>query len=112
MVEHPGLFLDRELRRFGVSPTQLARQLMVPPNRVSQIINGKRAITGDSALRLAHWFGNSPSFWMNLQTQFDLWIAAEALGRRIKTLPTHQNVLTARVTPTFASQRKAAHGRS
>src|ERR1700686_1743559 len=76
MIDHPGIFLDQELQRLGVSPTELARQLMVPPNRFSQIINGKRAITGDSALRLAHWFRNTPEFWMNLQAQYDLDVAA------------------------------------
>lgn len=87
-VEHPGEVLAHELEAVGVSPTELARQLHVPANRITQIINGKRGITGDSALRLAHWFGNAPEFWMNLQIQHDLRVAAREAGREIKTLPT------------------------
>lgn len=85
---HPGQVLARKLEAFGISPTELARQLLVPPNRITQIINGKRGITGDSALRLAHWFGNAPEFWMNLQVQHDLNEAAQELGTQIKALPT------------------------
>ena len=87
-VEHPGEVLAHELEAVGVSPTELARQLHVPANRITQIINGKRGITGDSALRLAHWFGNAPEFWMNLQIQHDLRVAAREVGREIKALPT------------------------
>lgn len=85
---HPGQVLAHELEVVGISPTELARQLHVPANRITQIINGKRGITGDSALRLAHWFGNAPEFWMNLQAQHDLRVAAREIGRQIKTLPT------------------------
>jgi addiction module HigA family antidote len=59
---HPGEILADELEELGVSPTELSRQIRVPANRISQIINGKRSITGDTALRLAHWFGTSPQF--------------------------------------------------
>lgn len=59
---HPGEILAEELEELGVSPTELSRQIRVPANRVRQIINGKRAVTGDTALRLAHWFGTSPQF--------------------------------------------------
>lgn len=68
-VVHPGEVLKGELEEFGITPTELARQIAVPPNRVSQIIAGKRSITGDMALRLGHWFGVEPQFWMNLQAQ-------------------------------------------
>ena len=64
---HPGLVLKDELAELGITPTEFARQISVPPNRVSQIINGKRAITGDTALRFGHWFGVEPEFWLNLQ---------------------------------------------
>ena len=84
---HPGEILGDELAEIGVSPTELARQINVPANRVSQIINGKRAITGDTALRLGHWFGNSASFWLNLQTAYDLRLAEQASGREIAGLP-------------------------
>ena len=56
------------MAELGITPTEFARQIDVPPNRVSQIINGKRAITGDTALRFGHWFGVEPEFWLNLQT--------------------------------------------
>ena len=69
---HPGEILADELDELGVSPTELSRQIRVPANRISQIINGKRSITGDTALRLAHWFGTSPQFWMNLQALYDV----------------------------------------
>lgn len=85
---HPGEILADELEELGVSPTELSRQIRVPANRISQIINGKRSITGDTALRLAHWFGTSPQFWMNLQALYDVRIAEEDAGTEIKTLPT------------------------
>ena len=84
---HPGEILSDELEELGVSPTELARQINVPANRVSQIINGKRAITGDTALRLGHWFRTSAAFWLNLQASFDLRIAEQAAGAEIETLP-------------------------
>ena len=62
---HPGEILKDELAEIGVTPTELARQIDVPANRMSQIINAKRSITGDTALRLAHWFKTDPQFWMN-----------------------------------------------
>jgi addiction module HigA family antidote len=85
---HPGEILAGELEELGVSPTELSRQIRVPANRISQIINGKRAVTGDTALRLAHWFGTSPQFWMNLQTLFDVRVAERQAGTEIKALPT------------------------
>ena len=85
---HPGEILADELEELGVSPTELSRQIRVPANRISQIINGKRSITGDTALRLAHWFGTSPQFWMNLQALYDVRMAEEEAGTEIKTLPT------------------------
>ena len=85
---HPGEILADELEELGVSPTELARQIRVPANRISQIINGKRSIPGDTALRLAHWFGTSPQFWMNLQALYDVRMAEEDAGTEIKTLPT------------------------
>ena len=85
---HPGEILADELEELGVSPTELSRQIRVPANRISQIINSKRSITGDTALRLAHWFGTSPQFWMNLQALYDVRIAEEDAGIEIKTLPT------------------------
>jgi len=85
---HPGEILKGELEELGVTPTELARQIAVPPNRISQIIGGRRSTTGDTALRLGHWFGSSPEFWLNLQSAYDLRIAAQTAGRRIARLPT------------------------
>jgi len=85
---HPGTFLAHELEALGITATELARQLHVPANRITQIIQGKRAITGDSALRLAHWFGNAPEFWMTLQARYELRVAQEGVGHEIDDLPT------------------------
>ncbi len=85
---HPGSILADELKELSVTATSLARQINVPPNRVSQIIQGKRSITGDTALRLGHWFGMSPQFWLNLQSQYDLRLAEAEAGREVKKLPT------------------------
>jgi addiction module HigA family antidote len=85
---HPGEILRDELDALGVTPTELARQIDVPPNRISQIMAGKRSISGDTALRLGHWFGTEPQFWLNLQTQFDLVVADRETGEKIRNLPT------------------------
>ncbi len=84
---HPGEILKEELQELGVSPTEFARQIDVPPNRVGQIIAGKRSVTADTALRFGHWFGVEAQFWLNLQTQFDLVIAEQASGAAIQSLP-------------------------
>lgn len=85
---HPGEILKEELDELRITPTEFARLIDVPPNRVSQIIAGKRAITGDTALRIGHWFGTEPQFWLNLQAQFDLVIAERRAGEAIRHLPT------------------------
>jgi len=84
----PGDILKDELEELGISPTEFSRQIDVPPNRVSQIIAGKRAITGDTALRFGHWFGTDPQFWLNLQAQYDLALADQQIGEAIRHLPT------------------------
>ena len=84
---HPGEILAAELDELGVSPTELARQLKVPANRLSQIIAGKRGMTGDTALRLGHWFSTSAQFWLNLQTAYDLAVAKNEIGAAIESLP-------------------------
>jgi addiction module HigA family antidote len=78
----------RELEDIGVTPTVLSRQIDVSPNRITQIILGKRAITGDTALRLGHWFKTSARFWLNLQAAYDLRIATEEIGSAVAKLPT------------------------
>src|SRR5690348_12121752 len=72
---HPGEILADELAELHTSPTQLARELHVPPNRISQLIAGKRAMTADTALRLEKWLGVSAAFWLNLQKRYELEIA-------------------------------------
>ena len=84
----PGEILKEELEERGVSPASFARQIDVPAKRISQILAGKRAVTGDSALRFGHWFGMDPQFWLNLQAQYDLARAEESLGAKIRVLPT------------------------
>ena len=85
---HPGAILKDELAAFGITPTEFARQIDVPANRVGQIIAGKRAITGDTALRFGRWFGVDPQFRLNLQGQFDLAGAERQNGKAIRHLPT------------------------
>ena len=87
-VVHPGEILREELAEMDLSPTAFARQIDVPPNRISQIIAGKRSVTGDTALRFGHWFGIEPQFWINLQTQFDLAAADRRVGAAVRALPT------------------------
>lgn len=84
---HPGEHLSEELQTLGMSAAELARNLAVPTNRVTQILNGQRAITGDTALRLAHFFGTSPAFWLNLQNLYELRLSEEKVGDTIRTLP-------------------------
>ncbi len=85
---HPGEHLAEELEALGMSAAELGRQLKVPTNRITEILNGRRAITGDTALRLGHFFGTSADFWMNLQKLYELRLAEEKVGKAIKDLPT------------------------
>jgi antitoxin HigA-1 len=103
---HPGEILADELAEISVTPTELARQLRVPANRITQIVQGKRSVTGDTALRLGHWFGTKAfsgqlgtgwpkktrylriaQFWLNLQSAYDIRLAAQAAGKEIARLP-------------------------
>ncbi len=84
---HPGEHLAEELEALDMSAAELARKLDVPTNRVTQILHGTRSITGDTALRLAHFFGTSAQFWLNLQTLYDLRLAQQKTGKAIKSLP-------------------------
>ncbi len=85
---HPGEHLAEELRELDMSAAELARRLDVPTNRVTEILKGERAITGDTALRLAHFFGTTAEFWLNLQSLYDLRIAQKKAGKSIRRLPT------------------------
>lgn len=108
---HPGQVLAEELSALGVTAAELARQIEVPANRISQIINGKRAITGDTALRLAHWFGTEPEFWMSLQSSYDVSCARQQAGNSIETLPKRHNApgrpALARVRPHGPATRQS-----
>ena len=85
---HPGEHLNEELEALKMSAAELARRLKVPTNRITEILNGQRAITGDTALRLGHFFGTSAEFWLNLQSLYELRIAEQKAGKSIKVLPT------------------------
>ena len=85
---HPGEHLAEQLEALDMSAAELARQLQVPTNRITEILHGRRAITGDTALRLGHFFGTSAEFWMNLQTLYELRLAEKKSGDTIKALRT------------------------
>ena len=84
---HPGEHLAEELKELGISAAELSRQIKVPVNRVTGIINRRRAITADTALRLGHWFSTSPEFWLNLQKLYELRLARQEVGDRVDRLP-------------------------
>jgi len=89
---HPGEHLAEELAEIGISAAELARQIGVPVNRVTGILNGQRGITADTALRLGHWFGMNPAFWMNLQQLYELRTAELDHGEMISRLPRRADV--------------------
>ena len=85
---HPGEILAEEfLTAMAISQYRLAKDIGVPPRRINEIVHGKRGITADTALRLGHYFGMTPQFWMNLQTRYDLETEADRLGKAIGKLP-------------------------
>lgn len=85
---HPGEHLKEELNELRMSAAELARRLRVPTNRITAILNGRRSITGDTALRLAHFFGTTAEFWLNLQSIYEIRMAERKAGRTIRALPT------------------------
>jgi len=85
---HPGEVLHEEfMTPLGLSMNKLAMALRVPVTRIADIVNERRSITADTALRLGHWFGTSPEFWLNLQKLYELRRAREEVGDRLKNLP-------------------------
>jgi len=84
---HPGEHLAEELRGIGITAAELSRQIDVPVNRITGIIHGQRGVTADTVLRLGHWFGTSPQFWMNLQQLYELRLAETEVGAKIAALP-------------------------
>ncbi|MEK7544818.1 MAG: HigA family addiction module antitoxin [Patescibacteria group bacterium] len=85
---HPGEILEEEfLKPFHLSQYRLAKDIAVPPRRINEIVHGLRAVSVDTALRLARYFGNSPEFWMNLQARYDLEIQKDILSGQLKKIP-------------------------
>jgi len=84
---HPGEHLSEELKELGISAAELARQIEVPVNRITEIINAQRGVTADTALRLGHWFGTSPDYWLNLQKLYELRVAQREVGDQLAKLP-------------------------
>ena len=83
---HPGeVLLEEFLEPMGISQYRLAKDVSVPARRINEIVHGKRAITANTALRLAKYFGTSERFWMNLQTRYELELEKDRLGGRLKT---------------------------
>ena len=87
MPIHPGEILAEQLQELELSVRRFAEQLDVPANRISQILRGKRAITADTALRLGHFFGTDPRFWLNLQQSYELRLAEGRAAKQIARLP-------------------------
>ncbi len=98
---HPGEHLAEELKAIGVSAAELARQIEVPVNRITQIIKGQRAITADTALRLGHWLGTGPEIWLNLQQLYEMRLAQRQIGEKVRRLPRLQS-------PARREQRRVA----
>lgn len=88
---HPGEHLAKELHELGVTAAGLARQIDVPVNRITGIINGQRGITADTALRVGHWLGTTPQFWLNLQQLYELRLAESEVGAKLAALPHRTN---------------------
>lgn len=87
---HPGEILAEELEEIGMKPLELAERIQVPNNRIYQIIDGKRSITADTALRLGKFFNISPEFWLNLQKAYELDVARQQVGKRLETIQPYQ----------------------
>jgi addiction module HigA family antidote len=87
---HPGVILAEDLKDAGISMNKLAQAIHVPMNRISAIVNGQRGITGDTALRLARYWGTTPEYWMNLQSHYELEIARDAGGSEFSAIKPHR----------------------
>lgn len=88
---HPGeILLVEYLEPMGITQYRLAKEISVPPRRINEIVHGKRAVSADTALRLARYFGTSERFWLNLQTRHDLEVEKEKLGNRLESEVTPQ----------------------
>ena len=87
---HPGEILSDELAELNIAAAELARAIRVPPNRITQIISGKRSISADTALRLGKWFGTGPRLWLNLQQAYELDLASQELEDTLKQIKTRK----------------------
>ena len=83
---HPGeVLLEEFIKPLGISQYRLAKDISVPARRINEIVHGRRAVSADTALRLARYFSNSDRFWMNLQARYDLEVQQDRLGKRLET---------------------------
>src|SRR5579863_8424566 len=96
---HPGEILGDKLEELGLSAKRLADVLEVPPNRLYQLLAGKRSMTADTALRLGQYFGMSPDFWMNLQSTYELDLARQQVGTAIQRISKHRKTIIKRSDP-------------
>jgi antitoxin HigA-1 len=108
---HPGEILAHEfLAPLGVTQYRLAQDISVPPRRINEIVHGKRAISADTALRLARYFGTSERFWLNLQTRFELEIQRDRLGdsliKEVRTLYPRPNATAKHVAESVAKRSR------
>jgi addiction module HigA family antidote len=90
IIIHPGEHLADELKALGMSANELAKELGVPTNRLTEIIHGKRGISGDMALRLGRWFGTGPDIWMSLQKNYELRLTEKEIGDALQKIPEHK----------------------
>jgi addiction module HigA family antidote len=95
---HPGEHLAEAIAELDITAAQLAREIEVPPNRITGILHGTRGITADTALRLARYFGTSAAFWMNLQQIYDLRRAEQEIGERLHRIPARRTGLAGEAT--------------
>ena len=105
LLIHPGEHLADELQALGLSANRLAKELGVPTNRITQIIRGRRGISGDTALRLGRWFGTGPDIWMNLQKNYELRLAEQEIG---EALQKSRSITAAAGRGTICIRRKAS----
>jgi addiction module HigA family antidote len=107
LLIHPGEHLADELKALNMSANGLAKELGVPTNRLTQIMAGKRGISGDTALRLGKWFGTGPDIWMNLQKNYEPRLATQEIGDALKKIPEHHSkVKTSNLSADYADRMK------
>jgi len=88
--QHPGRILAKRLREAGISANRLASDVGIPTNRLTMAMQGERNISADTALRLAHWFGDDPMRWLEMQARYDLYVVGKKIGRALAKMPTQR----------------------